>query len=173
MRRPRSSRRFPRARARRLPVSASANQSDVTRPSLACASPLVSPQAREGSYFKSEQEDELSAYRKRRIREGAIAPDPERVLIPGETDPRGRERAWVSDTKLAEIHAQEARVTAPPDVLRRRVSTQMPPISTAGNAAGRGAMHGTYRIPSTRIAKWGGLGAFYTKVFHPSPGFNI
>ena len=54
----------------------------------------MSPQAREGSYFKSEQEDELSAYRKRRIREGAIAPDPERVLIPGETDPRGRERAW-------------------------------------------------------------------------------
>ena len=95
----------------------------------------MSPQAREGSYFKSEQEDELSAYRKRRIREGAIAPDPERVLIPGETDPRGRERAWVSDTKLAEIHAQETRVSAPLSALKRRVTSQMPPISTVGGHA--------------------------------------
>ena len=32
--------------------------------------------AREGSYFKTEQEDELQVYRRRRIKEGAIKPEP-------------------------------------------------------------------------------------------------
>ena len=41
--------------------------------------------AREGSYFKTEQEDELQVYRRRRIKEGAIKDDPR---LPGE-GPRG------------------------------------------------------------------------------------
>ena len=36
----------------------------------------TSQQAYEGSYFKGEQEDELLAYRRRRIKEGAISPLP-------------------------------------------------------------------------------------------------
>ena len=64
--------------------------------------------AREGSYFKSEQEDDLSAYRRRRIREGAIKEHDVGRLLEGPT-----ELFPISDTKLAEIHAQEARVSAP------------------------------------------------------------
>ena len=62
--------------------------------------------AREGSYFKSEQEDDLSAYRRRRIREGAIKEHDVGRLLEGPT-----ELFPISDTKLAEIHAQEARVS--------------------------------------------------------------
>jgi hypothetical protein len=47
--------------------------------------PLPPSQAREGSYFKSEQEDELSAYRRRRIREGALDPNATPTLLDGES----------------------------------------------------------------------------------------
>ena len=83
--------------------------------------------AREGSYFKSEQEDDLSAYRRRRIREGAIKEHDVGRLLEGPT-----ELFPISDTKLAEIHAQEARVSAPMRGMRLRVGSQMPPMSTKG-----------------------------------------
>ncbi len=39
-------------------------------------------------------------------------------------------------SKLAEIHAAETRLSAPPEVLRRRVTRQMPPGEGAGRRAG-------------------------------------
>tara|TARA_B110000977_G_scaffold119550_3_gene154068 strand:+ start:12744 stop:13508 length:765 start_codon:yes stop_codon:yes gene_type:complete len=109
--------------------------------------------AREGSYFKSEQEDDLSAYRRRRIREGALK-ETDVPLLDGE-----RSLFPVSDTKLAEIHAQEARVSAPMRGERLRVSSQMPPISTEGGHSKDKSIAGTYRVPSARGAVWGGLDA--------------
>jgi hypothetical protein len=110
--------------------------------------------AREGSYFKSEQEDDLSAYRRRRIREGAIKEDDVGQLLEGPT-----ELFPVSGTKLAEIHAQEARVSAPIRGMRLRVSSQMPPTSTEGGHGRDRSIAGTYRVPSARGAVWGGLDA--------------
>lgn len=79
--------------------------------------------ATEGGFFKREQEDELVEYRRRRIREGAIKLSDahlegltEEVLDDGH-----------SSQKLAEIYAQETRLSAPEEVLRRRVNGQMPP----------------------------------------------
>jgi hypothetical protein len=110
--------------------------------------------AREGSYFKSEQEDDLSAYRRRRIREGAIKEHDVGHLLEGPT-----ERFPVLDTKLAEIHAQEARVSAPMKGMRLRVGSQMPPMSTEGGYGRDRSIAGTYRVPSARGAVWGGLDA--------------
>ena len=113
--------------------------------------------AREGSYFKLEQEDDLSAYRKRRIREGALSEtgvhllegNGQRELFPG----------WEKD-KLAAIHAQEARVSPSVRAARLRVSSQMPPTSTQG-ASGRldRSFAGTHKVPSTRGAVWEGFDA--------------
>jgi hypothetical protein len=108
--------------------------------------------AREGSYFKSEQEDDLSAYRRRRIREGAIKEHDVGRLLEGPT-----ELFPISDTKLAEIHAQEARVSAPMRGMRLRVGSQMPPMSTKGGHGRDRSIAGTYRVPSARGAVWGGL----------------
>ena len=116
--------------------------------------PHIVHQAREGSYFKSEQEDELSAYRKRRIREGALKPHESQILLDGET-----ELFAVSDTKLAEIHAQETRVSARELALRRRVTSQMPPISTAGGYARSRLPRGMGKVPSARNAKWAQMNA--------------
>jgi hypothetical protein len=110
--------------------------------------------AREGSFFKSEQEDDLSAYRRRRIREGAIKEHDVGHLLEGPT-----ERFPVLDTKLAEIHAQEARVSAPMKGMRLRVGSQMPPMSTEGGYGRDRSIAGTYRVPSARGAVWGGLDA--------------
>jgi hypothetical protein len=111
--------------------------------------------AREGSYFKTEQEDDLSAYRRRRIREGALKPHAG-ALLEGEV---GDAVGSVSDTKLAEIHAQEARLSASVRESRRSVTSQMPPMSTAGYRGRDRSFAGTYRVPSARGAKWGGLAA--------------
>ena len=106
--------------------------------------------AREGSYFKSEQEDDPSAYRRRRIREGAIKEHDVGRLLEGPT-----ELFPISDTKLAEIHAQEARVSAPMRGMRLRVGSQMPPMSTKGGHGRDRSIAGTYRVPSARGAVWG------------------
>lgn len=64
----------------------------------------------------------------------------------------------MSDTKLAEIHAQEIRVSAPLSALRRRVTSQIPPISTDGGyARSREQQQGMGKVPSARSAKWAGL----------------
>jgi len=80
--------------------------------------------ATEGGFFKREQEDELKEYRRRRIREGAIKVTDVHL-------PEGVTAEEVmgshSSEKLAEIYAQETRLSAPEEVLRRRVSSQMPP----------------------------------------------
>ena len=110
-------------------------------------------QAREGSYFKSEQEDELSRYRKRRIKEGAL--ELPETRIDGKTN-----HFTASNEKLAEIYAQETRVAAPVGALTRRVKSQMPPTSTAG---GRHrwieSQHDAARVPSARHVKWSSLAA--------------
>lgn len=106
--------------------------------------------AREGSYFKTEQEDELQVYRRRRIKEGAIKDDPR---LPGE-GPRG----FVSSEKLAEIHAQEARLSAPPGVSRQQMSSLLPNTSTKGGyRTQRGMDTGLYKVPSLRQNRWSGL----------------
>ena len=108
--------------------------------------------AREGSYFKTEQEDDLAAYRRRRLREGALKAG---ALLEGEVGPAPH----VSDTKLAEIHAQEARLSASGPGVRRSVSSQMPPMSAEGGYRRDRSVAGTYRIPSARNAMWSGLHA--------------
>ena len=110
--------------------------------------------AREGSYFKTEQEDDLAAYRRRRLREGALK-DHAGALLEGEVGPAPH----VSDTKLAEIHAQEARLSASGPGVRRSVSSQMPPMSAEGGYRRDRSVAGTYRIPSARNAMWSGLHA--------------
>ena len=98
--------------------------------------------AREGSYFKTEQEDDLAAYRRRRLREGALK-DHAGALLEGEVGPAPH----VSDTKLAEIHAQEARLSASGPGVRRSVSSQMPPMSAEGGYRRDRSVAGTYHIP--------------------------
>lgn len=110
--------------------------------------------AREGSYFKTEQEDDLAAYRRRRLREGALK-DHAGALLEGEVGLAPH----VSDTKLAEIHAQEARLSASGPGVRRSVSSQMPPMSAEGGYRRDRSVAGTYRIPSARNAMWSGLHA--------------
>ena len=104
--------------------------------------------AREGSYFKTEQEDELQVYRRRRIKEGAIKPEP-RI--------EGEGRGFISSEKLAEIHAQEARLSAPPGVSRQQMSSLLPSTTTKGGYQIQRGMDGTYKVPSLRHARWSGL----------------
>lgn len=83
----------------------------------------------EGGYHKSSQEDSLREYRKRRIREGAISHVAEE-LGAGDSPPSSLDLLdSVSPDKLAEVHAQETRLSAPAEVLRRRAAGQMPPDS--------------------------------------------
>jgi hypothetical protein len=71
--------------------------------------------------------------RRRRIREGAFAPGEgaSAELPSGPHAPLSS----TSSEKLAEIHAAETRLSAPPEVLRRRVRAQMPPGD--GDVSGR------------------------------------
>ena len=90
--------------------------------------------ATEGGFFKREQEDELKEYRRRRIRDGAIkTSDAHREGLAEE------EAFGASSEKLAEIYAQETRLSAPEEVLRRRVNGQMPPGEGAGRYTARGS----------------------------------
>ena len=106
-------------------------------------------QASEGSHFKTVQEDELREYRRRRVREGAISE---------EDDARVSGEANASDTatvdKLAEIHAQETRLSAPPDVLRRRVAALMPPGDATPRYTAWGALGGVLgSAPRTSLGR--------------------
>ena len=102
-----------------------------------------------GGYFKTEQEDDLAAYRRRRLREGALK-DHAGALLEGEVGPAPH----VSDTKLAEIHAQEARLSASGPGVRRSVSW-MPPMSADGGYRPTGASRAPI-ISSARNAMWSG-----------------
>jgi hypothetical protein len=75
--------------------------------------------------------------RRRRIREGAITDDPD-TRVDGEAGEAGD----ASSDKLAEIHAQETRLSVPAEALRRRVHAQMPPGDTTRR----------------HVAEWGALG---------------
>ena len=91
--------------------------------------------ATEGGFFKREQEDELKEYRRRRIRDGAIKTSD--AYLEGRA--AAEEAFGASSEKLAEIYAQETRLSAPEEVLRRRVNGQMPPGEGAGRYTARGS----------------------------------
>lgn len=75
-------------------------------------------QATEGSYHKTQQEEDLKEYRLKRLKEGGLKPDPTRLPFNESDLDRNAATGGASGDKLAEIYAQEARL-ASQDVVRR------------------------------------------------------
>ena len=108
-------------------------------------------QASEGSFFKKEQEDDLRKYRDRRLKEGKLARSP---ALDGSGTFEGLPTGGAD--KLPSISAQETRLSAPDEVLRRRVSSQMPPTAGKGVPGHRSAtwMSLGYAVPRTGLGRW-------------------
>lgn len=85
----------------------------------------------EGSYYKREQEEELKEYRRKRVSAGALTQDLAGAVSEAELG--------AASDKLAEISAQETRLSAPADKLRFKGSSQFPPTSAAGSRRGSSA----------------------------------
>lgn len=90
---------------------------DDTSPSLP-PSECDASQATEGSHFKTEQEEQLKEYRRRRIKEGKLKPDIVLPHSPEDIDNHVVGGHGPTVEKLSEIYAQEARLAAPHDVVR-------------------------------------------------------
>ena len=103
--------------------------------------------AREGSYFKTEQEDELQVYRRRRIKEGAIKPEP-RI--------EGEGRGFISSEKLAEITRRKRGCPPRPEFQTADVVAAAVHVDERWVPDSEG-MDGTYKVPSLRHARWSGL----------------
>ena len=99
----------------------------------------------EGSYFKSEQEVELKEYKRRRVAAGALSDD---AALAGavEVEP------FLGD-KLAEISAQETRLSAPAQATRFFGRSQFPVTSAAGSRRETGALGGLGHTPRTSLGR--------------------
>lgn len=105
--------------------------------------------AREGSYFKKEDEQKAEQWRKRRLQEG--------VDLDAHATAGPVRAADATPERLAEISAQETRLSAPVAAHRRRATSMMPPISSEGAVRHRlgswAAAGAVGAIPATRLGR--------------------